>query len=433
MQESVQTRFEASLIDQVQYVFHSIYEDQIHIVISVERRIDEGRLKKALRMALDAEPVLGSKFVEHDRHPFFEQREDLDQLELCSLVEADDIEEVLLDYVNTPIDPRRDALIHVLVIRSTSDTIVIKTNHVVMDAGGLLEFVDLLFNIYRKLNEDSGYKPAINLSEERGLEQIFDQFNSMEKLKSFSRTVAGDSQRSDRWNFAQRKRSASDRAFSVRKIGIEQLRAIKEYGREHNVTVNDIMGTAFFRALAELFKPDSAVKLQVDITVDMRQYLPSGRAGMVCNLSSYMRPKIMLDPDDPFKVTIAQINKTTNQLKASNTGMGFWLRVNLISGIGFRNFRHLMEREFKKKDASPMISNIGVLHRERIDFGDTKVLDAFILGPFMYPPYPMLVVSTFEDVMTLTMSYCEANENRPVVERLLDKIIREIEDACPTH
>src|SRR5947207_15718588 len=53
---------------------------QVHCVLAFDRHLDERRLARALRLALDAEPVLGCRFVPGVLRSHWLRRDDLDAL-----------------------------------------------------------------------------------------------------------------------------------------------------------------------------------------------------------------------------------------------------------------------------------------------------------------------------------------------------------------
>lgn len=52
-------------------------------------------MKKAVRLSIDAEPILGCEFVVNNNKPVWKRHKDLDSVSLCTLIETENLEETL--------------------------------------------------------------------------------------------------------------------------------------------------------------------------------------------------------------------------------------------------------------------------------------------------------------------------------------------------
>ena len=136
-----------------------------------------------------------------------------------------------------------------------------------------------------------------------------------------------------------------------------------------------------------------------------------------------------------FKESLAELRDSINTSKDVNPGLGEWLFIDYVSFFGLKTFFSLTKKTLKNPLSAmrtmPWVSNVGPLPRENLDFGDVRVSNAELVGPFMYPPGFMLVAVTFDNAMKLYANYCAATENRPVVERFFDLLEEEINSICP--
>ncbi|MBM7866908.1 hypothetical protein GTO89_04675 [Heliobacterium gestii] len=97
---------------------------QIHCLLQFERHLDEGLLRQAARSLVEAEPVLGCRFVEDFRGPYWEQRDDLDEIEFCAVEETRHVERSLHAYVNRPVDSYRDPQLQMRIFRTPSEDLL---------------------------------------------------------------------------------------------------------------------------------------------------------------------------------------------------------------------------------------------------------------------------------------------------------------------
>ncbi|MHA1171420.1 MAG: hypothetical protein ACTSQ3_05015, partial [Candidatus Heimdallarchaeota archaeon] len=130
-------RIRASANDNLNYLLRSGTDQQINFIFHLNGHIDPERMKKTVRLTMDAEPVLGCKYVINRRRTYWERRDDLDNLEYFTLIESDNPEVDIRKIVLYQIDPRIESIIQIKIIRTkTNDILFIKSDHCVMDGGG---------------------------------------------------------------------------------------------------------------------------------------------------------------------------------------------------------------------------------------------------------------------------------------------------------
>ncbi|MFW9922172.1 MAG: hypothetical protein ACFFDW_02675, partial [Candidatus Thorarchaeota archaeon] len=129
-------RFPTSATDTLNYLLKHGTDQQINFVFHLDGRVNEEILNKALRLSLDAEPVLGCNLVKESKKAYWERRENLDHEEYFQIIDGNNLEDKMRNYILGEIDPCKDPLIQIRVYRDKNDILVIKSDHSVMDGGG---------------------------------------------------------------------------------------------------------------------------------------------------------------------------------------------------------------------------------------------------------------------------------------------------------
>ena len=430
-------RFRAVLTDQVLFCMGGTQDHQIHCVLSMDGRVDEDRMKRAVRLSLDAEPILGYRFVERRWRPYWERRNDLDRLSLCHLIKTADVEQEQMRFLTTPMDPSADPLVQVEILRSRTDTLGIKMSHVVADGGGMKEYVDLLATIYRTLAKEPRYVTTPNLKGRRSLHQISSRFGIWDKLRII-RSGLKDMKNSNfpapYWSFRFDQPGCpaeAKRAFVIRRIGRERLRIMRQYGRNQKATLNDVMLAAFCRALHALIKPGPEVSLRLRTIADLRRYLPAARGEAICNLSGFVQLNIGTELGSAFHDTCVRVRDKMDATRAGFPGLGdLSLAAIVFKWFPFflarKQFRFLLRRLTRVGNIPPILTNWGPILPERADFGDLTVAHAFGAPPTVFPPFFSLTVTSFRETLTLCTGFLENAIARPKVEHLMDRIEEEL-------
>ncbi len=426
-------RYPAQPQDLLNFLGRAVANQQVNVVLRLEGSLDEDRLRRALRLALDVQPVLGCRFVEDPDRPQWVRRDDLDELDLCTVLPGAGADAELWRFVASPTDPRRDALVRAAVLRDRSDTLCVKVDHVAADAAGARQFVTLLARTYASLCHGAEAAGAVEPQTGRGLGQVLRGF-APETLGRIGGQFRGGGAPAFGWP-----RAASPAAdaveFSVRHLEPARVRPLRAWGRSRGATLNDVLLAAFFRSLIELFDPPPGEPLPVQVPVDLRRYLPGKAAGAVCNLSSAVWPAIRRESAATFASAVAAVIDAMAPLKADDPGIGAALFVDRVFSLPFSQaMAAATENMGAGGDRSyPYLSNLGEVSLGAADvagaqhFGELRVRDGFLVSPALYPPGSMVGVSTFGEALTLTVGHPCAPDTASLVARLLDSMERDLE------
>jgi NRPS condensation-like uncharacterized protein len=181
MSASIPARLPSVSQDRLLYLNRHLGELYTIYVLTCDGRIDRDRLRQTMRLAIDAEPVLGCRYVP-GRRPYWERRRDLDSLNLCDLAETADLQQELAAFVAARMDATKDPLLHARIVRGASDTLLFQTSHLPIDGAGIKELIALIASLYR----DGGRAITPNLGS-RGSRQLFRQIGWRECLRALRR------------------------------------------------------------------------------------------------------------------------------------------------------------------------------------------------------------------------------------------------------
>jgi len=403
---------------------------QIHCVISFMGRLDELRLSRAVRLSLDAEPVLGCRLIKKGGRQYWQRRKDLDSLELVTVVKTAQPEKNIHEYLISPLDLEKDPLVQVNLIRGDTDTLCIKVNHIVADGGGVYEYAALLAEIYRKLGVNSNFKPVINSSGERSISQVTNKFSKLRRFRHFLqlfKSYIGELFPRKNWsvNFSTIA-DLNHRSFYLRKFDENIFQNIVQYAKRNNYTVNDVLLAAFYRTFFHLYSPTHGTPLRVGVTINLRRFLPNGRGDSICNLAAMFLLNIGSEIGANFSETIEKVSTAMEKYKKGDLGMGdkryalFRLRI-LPFSLTRKIYRYHQIFKFiiGPKSVPPIFSNAGVLNSEHFDFG-IEITDAYLVPPVAFPPGFFISFTSFRNTLTMGTGFCESALNRANVESMFD-------------
>ncbi|MDU9048413.1 MAG: condensation domain-containing protein [Candidatus Electrothrix sp. Rat3] len=431
------TCFQAVKGDKVLSSIRHVCNVQLHYIITFNSKLDLERLAKAIRLTVDAEPILGCRFIENRKGPFWQRREDLDDLEFCRLTETDCPKESLIRCMSSDCDPYNDPMVQAHIFRAETDTLCIRVNHIVSDAGGLKEYVRLLSSFYATLKINPAFKPQSNLPARRSSKQITDLLSLYDRLKILLLSLRNwhDSLFPRKnWTFPfLHLHPATDCTFLLHHIPPDQCKRIKHVAGHHGVTVNDILTACILRGLYKIIQPHIGTPLRIGVTVDLRRYRANQQGEALTNLAKMFLLNIGHDIGDTLLETIALVHGQMKDRKANYLGLDInknsifslqWLPA--WASCTIHNLTSKLNYLIGPKDIPPWFTNMGLIKGEDIAFDEIEVTDAVIIPPVIYAPLLAIGATGFGETITLSTGFSKNLHDEKKVKDLFLAIDKEI-------
>jgi len=412
----------------------------IQLVLRMSGRVDFDRLSRAVRLTVDAEPILGCRFRLHWFRPTWERRADLDTIRLCQLVEPSNPDEAVNDFLVAAVDPTVDPLVRVLVVRGQTDTVCVKLSHMAGDGTGLKEYCRLLARTYRSLEQDPGYVPEPNVNGWRTVDRLWSRFSWRERLTMVRgmRRVLRERRKSGRWLFPVPAGGSPRRSCLMRRISKERTIAMRRFAEENGVSVNDLMMTAFFRSLSAVVPHSPEGTLPVATAMDLRQYLPLSvrKEAAICNLAGGLRLGLPLRPQASFADDLQLISETIKGLKGSFVGLEHLPFLVLFSMVAklvpFAVIQAITNRMISKLTRGrtagvALLTNIGAVSRRSLSFGHVEVREAYgTTGIVKVPGLAMILSTGIYEGAVLSIAFQENVLDPEVVAGVLQRMDEEL-------
>lgn len=400
--------------------------------MTLSGRLDFERLRRAARLMLDFEPILGCRFVEHWYRPYWQRWENLDELEICRLVEGGDQEEQKRLFMTTSHSPTDYPLISLLVLRAETDTICLKLNHTVGDAPAFMSYIYHLTRLYGQLATDSD--PVITpVNGSRSPRQFTRTFSFWHQLRVLKFLFKGTFVRKGFFQIEDTDPEATEGQYVFHKIPAERVELASRHARDRRTTLTIALLAATQLAFRELFAVSSEDQIGVGTTIDLRNYLPpKQRETPFANLSGPTRfhaPKglsydeVLIRFRDQFRELY-----DSQLLGCNNPGLVATIPVvsALAAFVPFSFLRRLGKKTgeavAKKPRRNAGLANTGEPARRDLAFGDLEVID-YCATPGVYRAVGLVIVATrFRGAVTLSIGFTERVIKRETAKNLLETI-----------
>ena len=207
-----------------------------------------------------------------------------------------------------------------------------------------------------------------------------------------------------------------------RTIPSEAFTSLIAYAKSRHATINDLMLTAFIRALNRLFGRPVAIPS----TIDLRKYLPDHKAEGFCNLITNLTCDIENELGASFEHTLDRVKLVMDREKASTACLkSLILLEKLFDILPYRTAKGILEKSFS--NAPIAFTNIGILDKNRLSFGTAEVREAYMTGSIKYSSYFQMAISTYDNQATLSVNLYGTTSDRKTISDFLDDVIRELQ------
>lgn len=404
------------VFDMMQNYYRSVHNPLIRCMLQFPGRLDENVLLRAINLSIPAVRQIAcqfcSKTYDWEENTFSAK----DMLHIVSQTDSDTVAQLLLSAIAFEKEPQLKLF---LVRGEKGDTLCVIFSHLVADGAGFKQYLYLLAELYSKCAENPAYNTAAKAGD-RSLNQLLHGYSFRERAAVF--TSKSEPLHQDDSMFPPLE-GEKDRLFVVRCVlHAEQLGAIKAFGKNNHATVNDMLMTAFARALSAW---TGSKKIAFPCFVDMRKYLKDQAACGICNMTSSYSCHAEFEEGETFAQTLKNISGQMAEQKKSFACLKGPALLNVVYHVLPRSaFIRLFPRIFSV--AAVSLTNMGILDENRLTFGNMKAEDAFLSTAVKYAPYFQVSISTWCGSCSLCSSFHGTPKDERQVRDFLKAMKKEL-------
>ncbi|XPS83049.1 hypothetical protein Dvar_10670 [Desulfosarcina variabilis str. Montpellier] len=423
-------KFPTRTMDRALAAMDALFIPIIQLEMEFDFLLDEHRLAKAVSLLLEAEPILGCRFVRRILRPYWKSVEK-DKSNVFTLtkneIEYEAFKKKGIDFLSAP------QILACLYRSESADRLTIKISHLVSDAAGVKDITATLSTIYNRLDEEPGFHPDPNHCDSRSFRQITKHvpwavrprivFNYLhETIKSVIPNKTH--------GVPVKNTSENAGKYITRHIEKEELTNMIQYAKNRNATINDVLLAAIFRAYSRMGGWDGKAALRMAMTIDLRRYLPEKKAESISNFSSMEILTYGTAMEDDFEATLARIVEMVNKRKSSWLGLSAFISLYLVLwAFPYAGLTLMTKKGWESKANSPnafdWFTNMGNISVEQVNFGG-KPSRALLLPPGCNLPLFFFGCSSYDGSLSFSASIMPDAENEMSTNRFFDLIVSEL-------
>jgi NRPS condensation-like uncharacterized protein len=424
--------FICEAFDQMQRAFdlNGFNDHQLHCVLRFDSGVapDAAILRRAAIASIEAIPILGTRYADGAKPRWVSLDPESCARTFVVAPTETDFETVLVARADEDCGPQ----VRVCLLDGRRSAVALTLNHMICDAAGFKSYIYFLCAIYTRLLADPAYRPN-PVAGDRSMRRVLERFRLGVKLKSLFLQSGDNNQSGDR-RFPMSEGEVDEPFILTRRLGRARTAAIRDYGRAHGATLNDLALTALYRCLFRLLDLRPGTELTIPVMVDMRRYLADGdEFTALTNLSSTVVTQLRREPEEAFPRTLGRVKAEMDEKKGGDIGLNAFVKLDLLYRLcGDR----IANRKLRTGLKNPLIcmTNIGVLDAARLSFGDLRPTDAYLCGSIKYKPYFQLAMSSYQDELTLSVNLYGSASDRALILSFLEDIDAELpRETPPAH
>jgi NRPS condensation-like uncharacterized protein len=375
--------------------------------------LDAEALKRATRLLLDLEPVLGC-WYEPGRGGTWVRCDSLDTDIPFTLHELrDGADDHAATFHVTPFLERGPRLAVLLLRLPDHDEVCFRVDHVAVDGWSAKEIAHLLAELYTAALADPAYAPEPRVEDRPSHEAIWAALTDEQRAAAQNTPPFTPS----KWKLKVPHGRSDAFHTHATQLSPALVAGVRAYAHERNATVNEALLAALVRGVSLTLPSAKPTQPGFSISADTRRLTPNGsfnRLGMVATSQNVV---IDYRHGEPFEETLRHVAEAVSphrqalwSVKGSGTPMPI--------GLARAGFGMLTSIARLMSYTGGLDMNLGAYDEERLAFGDVRPVSVVATGPLCrFPSFP-ITVSSYRETMTLWTGYRENTVRPDVMQRV---------------
>jgi len=417
--------------DQMQVFCKHISDHQIRLILHFDKKLDKEIVKNAINITVENNPIVFANYIEDKKKAIWSYSE-IEIEKVFSFQESQDsdnlLKEILLKQTNTYTGPQ----LFITLIRTETDTLILNCNHAITDAAGVKDFMYQIAGNYSHLSRGETVLKQNHIPT-RSLKVLSEKLSFKEKI-SVLKAMLSTKKNAPTFEKKIDLSNLQNPGYQTYTFTPVEFERIKEFGKKHTATINDILLASLYYTLQKILKNSNKTN-RLQYTSDLRVFMNNADYDVLSNFSAIHN----IDIDNNINGFVNLLNEISIITKARKQMIynlaDFPIMAVLFKTVPYKKLKGIFHNEFDKikegkSSASPGLTNTGIIDEHKMTFGTTTPIRAYMLGTINHPGLLQVAVSTYKKHLTLSIgSYYNEEVNAFIsnfIEELKSTIDKEI-------
>ncbi len=421
-------RLKAQLWDKTQFFLSNFYDRMMHYAIFYEGSLDIDIIRKSVKAVVDKVPTLHSQYVASPIKPYWKVREDYTLEEMAEIEEVEDLEKSTYDFLMGEVS-HKDKLQFKCKVFTCKDKCSFATivNHQCFDGSDYKYVMFKIVEYYNAFVKGGNGDNVVFKQGTRDFSQIYENMepNAAKKAKGLYNNISRTGIKT-RFRFTDDKDCT--KRLIMKMIPKELFDKVKAKGKAVGASINDVMLTAYFRALVKEIGCKKDEPINITSMMDLRRHMLNGDTVGVTNMTAFMPCKLSEGIGGSFEDTLSRVKEQT--LKQKNDDVAGLYSLPLLA-LAYKVFQIDCIATFAIKIGyeNPFIqmSNLGIMKPEQVNFEGCSMYDCVMTGAVKYKPYFQFTCVTREGNMKFCVAEKCSDRDEKLIRGFFDDMEAELE------
>ena len=423
------TTIKSELWDKTQFFLSNFYDRMMHYAIFYDGEIDLATIRKAAKCVVDRVPVLHSSYKPNPILPYWKINKEYTEEELVDFEEVENLEEATYDFLKGDFSHKSKLQFRFKVFKcGKKSSFATLVNHQCFDGADYKYCMFKIVEYYNAIKQGKDTNEVVFKDGPRTLSQLYDNMEP-EAAKKAKGLYNNASKTGIKETFRFANDEKGTKRFITKMMDKKIFEAAKLKGKQDGASINDLMLTAYFRALIKEKGASNDLPINITSMMDLRRHMRTHDTIGCTNMTAFMPCKLANGIGETFKDTLDRVLEQTNKQKNDNVSGLYGIP---LLGLAYKLFLLDCIATFAIRLGydNPLLqmSNLGIMKNEYVDFEGCKMYDCFMTGAVKYKPYFQFTCVTRDGNMKFCVAERCTDEDEKLILNFFDDMIKELEE-----
>lgn len=403
--------------EKMQYIVHPFNDNTIRFVLRYPVRLQAEVLREAAFALVSSVDVLHASFVADHFHARWRVNEIAPE-DCFACIDAEDPAAAALKQALQPVGSDSSVQLRCILVQGRQDcAVVLLVSHLCADGSDGKYLLRKLCEAYNLLLCTGSCTGLAVKGGSREAEQVYSHITRQERLR-----LMKDPRTGIRCVFPFPTAEEGRPMVLWKHIPSSRMAAAHVRARQEGATINDLLLTACYYAYAEAAGLPAHAPVSIMSMIDLRRHCEGGDSLGLCNLTGGLPTALPDGLGASFAETLAVIAGQTRRIKADPFAGLYGMP--LLHGAAQRLPMGLLLSAASHLYGSMSVgmTNVGSIDCQTLRLGDTAPAEGWFGGPVKKKPGMQISAASFDGLCALCIWGYAAEEDRPALQRMLERI-----------
>lgn len=403
--------------DKMQYLVHAFNDNTMRFILRYPGLLDQEALRYAVRALVDSVDVLHAAFVPGHVSARWEVSPAYDDADCftCLQSEGDPMALAVESAMQALPPDGRVQLRCILVQGQQESALTVLISHLCVDGGDGKYLLRKLAEACRLQQQEGSCAALAVKNGSRAAEQVYATLTPQER-----RALLRDPRTGVKSLFPFPTEDAGRPVALRRLIPAPIMADAHRRARALGATVNDLLLTVCYHAFADLPGVDAHAPMSISALMDLRRHCPEQDTQGLCNLSGPLSTTLTEGVHGTLTEILVDVTAQTRQIKEDPLAGLYGMPLlhgaarNLPMGVLLAAAQRLYG------SMSVGLTNLGSIDCRELEIGGLVPAEGWFGGPMKRKPGMQVSAASFDGACALSIWGYAADEDLPLLHRLLD-------------